>query len=515
MKRISIIILSIIAITITTTYVIYNIYIRRDITKVSNENINKKEKMISRDLRIGITNFDTINPILSSNINVQNISRLIFEPLLNLTYDYKLEESLATEWTKLNTNTYLIKLRKNVKWQNERNFDSDDVIYTIDLIKKLKEKSIYYYNVENIKEVKKIDKHTIKIITTDEVPYFEYNLIFPIVSSKYFNKENLNIDRNIMPPGTGMYYIEDKNKENIELKINANWWKEKKLKVNNISINLYKNINEEIRDIELNKLDLITTSATDINEIIDKSKCNIKKYIGRNYDYIAVNCKKNMLKNRELRKAINYGINKNEIIEKVYNNNYVKSEFPLDFGCYLYKKIEENNYNKEKAKRISKENKLKNVNLNILINKNNDDKIKLAYLIKEQLNAFGIEIHVVEKNEKEYEKDLENSNFDLAIISNTYTFSPSLNSYFEEGNLNNYDNFKIRKILNNIENIPDEDARKEIENIKELYYRDVPFVSLFYNTNTLVYSKNLKGEISPNSYNIFYNIENWYMEYDK
>ena len=37
MKRISIIILSIIAITITTTYVIYNIYIRRDITKVSNE----------------------------------------------------------------------------------------------------------------------------------------------------------------------------------------------------------------------------------------------------------------------------------------------------------------------------------------------------------------------------------------------------------------------------------------------------------------------------------------------
>ena len=260
---------------------------------------------------------------------------------------------------------------------------------------------------------------------------------------------------------------------------------------------------------------MITTSATDINEIIDKSKCNIKKYIGRNYDYIAVNCKKNMLKNRGVRKAIIYGINKNEIIEKVYNNNYVKSEFPLDFGCYLYKKIEENNYNKEKAKRISKENKLKNVNLNILINKNNDDKIKLAYLIKEQLNAFGIEIHVVEKNEKEYEKDLENSNFDLAIISNTYTFSPSLNSYFEEGNLNNYDNFKIRKILNNIENIPDEDARKEIENIKELYYRDVPFVSLFYNTNTLVYSKNLKGEISPNSYNIFYNIENWYMEYDK
>ena len=515
MKRISIIILSLISLTITTTYVIYNIYIRRDITKVSNENINKKEKMISRDLRIGITNFDTINPILSDNINVQNISRLIYEPLLNLSYDYKLEECLATEWTKVNDKTYLIKLRKNVKWQDGKNFDSDDVVFTIDLLKKLKEKSVYYYNVENIKEIKKIDKHTIKIITIDEIPYFEYNLIFPIVSSKYFNEENFNINRNVMLPGTGMYYIEDKNKKNIELKINANWWKEKELKVNNISINLYKNIIEEIRDIELNKLDLVTTSATDINEIIDKSKCNIKKYIGRNYDYIAVNCKKNMLKNRGVRKAIIYGINKNEIIEKVYNNNYVKSEFPLDFGCYLYKNIEENNYNKEKAKRISKENKLKNVNFNLLINKNSDDKIKLAYLIKEQLKEFEVKITVVEKNEKEYEKDLENRNFDLAIISNTYGFSPSLNSYFNKSNLYNYENVKIRKILNDIENISEENARKEIENIKELYYRDVPFISLFYNTNALVYSKNLKGEITPNSYNVFYNIENWYMEYEK
>ena len=87
--------------------------------------------------------------------------------------------------------------------------------------------------------------------------------------------------------------------------------------------------------------------------------------------------------------------------------------------------------------------------------------------------------------------------------------------YFNKSNLYNYENVKIRKILNDIENISEENARKEIENIKELYYRDVPFISLFYNTNALVYSKNLKGEITPNSYNVFYNIENWYMEYEK
>lgn len=508
MKRISIIILSIIAITITTTYVIYNIYIRRDITKVSNENINKKEKMISRDLRIGITNFDTINPILSSNINVQNISRLIFEPLLNLTYDYKLEESLATEWTKLNTNTYLIKLRKNVKWQNGRNFDSDDVIYTIDLIKKLKEKSIYYYNVENIKEVKKIDKHTIKIITTDEVPYFEYNLIFPIISCK----EN----KSTIPSGTGMYYIEEINKKNIELNINTDWWQEKKLKLKNININLYKDINAEINEIESNKIDLLVTSMSDIDKYINTMRYNKKIFIAREYNYLAINCNNNFIKNKKIRQAISYGINKNEIIEKVYNNNYIKSEFPLDFGSYIYKENSEmTNYSLNNAKEIIQENKKKNINFKLLVNNKEKEKIEVSKLIKEQLNKIGIKINIIEKDEKEYGKEIENKNFDMVLIDNTYSFSPTLASYFNEDNLSSYNNVIIEKLLKKIENSSEEETKKSIQDIKEIYDNEVPFISLFYDTNTLVYSKNLKGEITPNSYNIFYNIENWYMEYDK
>ena len=35
---------------------------------------------IADNIRIGIMEFDTINPILSNNKNVQDISRLIFEP---------------------------------------------------------------------------------------------------------------------------------------------------------------------------------------------------------------------------------------------------------------------------------------------------------------------------------------------------------------------------------------------------------------------------------------------------
>ena len=61
----------------------------------------------------------------------------------------------------------------------------------------------------------------------------------------------------------------------------------------------------------------------------------------------------------------------------------------------------------------------------------------------------------------------------------------------------------------------EEKSRKDIETNREYYNKDVAFISLYYNTNTLIYTKNLKGEYTPNAYNIFYNIENWYREYNK
>ena len=154
-------------------------------------NSNKADTLISNNIRIGIIDFDNINPILSKNKNVQDISRLIFEPLFTLTKNYQLEGVLAKECSKIADKIYIIKLNENILWHDRNKFDSSDVIFTVNILKELKENSIYYHNVKNILQIKEIDDYTIKIITDSEIPYFEYNLIFPIISSKYFNEENL------------------------------------------------------------------------------------------------------------------------------------------------------------------------------------------------------------------------------------------------------------------------------------------------------------------------------------
>ena len=41
----------------------------------------------TKEIKLGIANLDTMNPILSKNKNVQDITKLVYEPLVNLTSD--------------------------------------------------------------------------------------------------------------------------------------------------------------------------------------------------------------------------------------------------------------------------------------------------------------------------------------------------------------------------------------------------------------------------------------------
>lgn len=145
-----------------------------------------------------------MNPIVSKNQNIQDISKLIFEPLFDIDENFKLKAMLGREFSKADSKTYLVTLRDNVKWHNGNDFSAQDVKFTIDTIKNLGENSIYISNVSNIENTEIIGDNLIKIYLFEEEPFFEYNLTFPIISSAFFGGvENITqTEKNNLPMGT-------------------------------------------------------------------------------------------------------------------------------------------------------------------------------------------------------------------------------------------------------------------------------------------------------------------------
>jgi len=500
---------------------------------VSDVKTKSKDKILSNNIRIGVIEFDNLNPLLSNNKHVQEISRIIFDSLFTLTEDYKLEGVLAKEYSKIKDKTYIIKLNENILWHDGKKFEASDVIFTINTIKELKEKSIYYHNIKNILQLQKIDEYTIKIITDNEIPYFEYNLIFPIVSSKYYNELNIKSEsKNLKPVGTGMFYISDVNNKNILLKKNLKNIKAKELKLETITLKLCSSLVNVIDAFKAEEIDIFTTSNKSVEEQLKNTRYNVSRYINRKYNYLALNCNSKILSNKEVRQSISYAINKEEILKKVFNNKYEISNFPLDFGSFVHDISNYNiTYDTNKAKNIlvdngweySEKGWQKNINdsnliieLDVIVNKNNIDNIKVANNIKEQLAKVGILINIKDVNDREYNKYLENKNYDMIIINNTYSYSPSLEKYFGEYNLSNYANKEINTLLKEAELLSDEnEIKQKYTRINYIYNEEIPYISLYYDTNAIIYSTNLKDTITPNSYNLFYGIENWYREYEK
>lgn len=189
-----------------------------------------------------------MNPILSKNQNIQDFSKLLYEPLFNITADFKLEPALGIEFSKAEGNVYFVKLREDVKWHNGADFKAEDVKYTIEKIKELGDSSIYNANVSNINNVEIVGNNLVKLYLNAEEMFFEYNLTFPIISSILFDGEDIiNSDKNNFPIGTGRYKLKAINTSSqMELEENKNWWNKgtESLRINTITIRIYETIAE-------------------------------------------------------------------------------------------------------------------------------------------------------------------------------------------------------------------------------------------------------------------------------
>ena len=83
----------------TATFFIYRNNTNKEESK-TNE-VPENNVAIVDNLKMGISEYDTINPILTKNKEILNLDKLIFEPLINLTSDYQIENNLIEGLTKI------------------------------------------------------------------------------------------------------------------------------------------------------------------------------------------------------------------------------------------------------------------------------------------------------------------------------------------------------------------------------------------------------------------------------
>jgi peptide/nickel transport system substrate-binding protein len=501
------------------------VFITNKNKKPKNQNTDYNiETVYENSIRLGISNFDTINPILTNNKLMININQLIYEPLFELSNNYKLNNCLAKEIAKTSPTTYVLKVDTSVKWSDGSNFTAKDVKYTVDIIKS--RNNIFYENVKHITNVDVIDDSTAKITLDTEVPFFEYNLIFPIMCKQYYSNEDF-FSSSKNPIGTGKYKIEAVNSNQIILVKNPEYrnkdLENEKLEI--IVLNIYNEIGEVYNGFKLGNIDILSVSSSQYKNYIGTLGYYAKEYIGREYDFLSMNCNDNFMKYKAVRQAINCAIDKDNIVSNVYNNEYYKANYPLDFGSFLYNNSgAQTSYNIEKAKEylindgwIYSNNVWRKqgvqLRLTLTVNSSNKKRVETANLIKQQLDSFGIATNIRELSDNEYYSCLQEKRYQIILTGVYGGYSPDLEMFYGEGNMANYSNSTVINILKEVRNITDEKLLKEKYNeLISITLDDSAYIGLYRNRCSLIISRKMTGNYEPNNYGIFTNFNTWSRE---
>ncbi|QXM05737.1 peptide ABC transporter substrate-binding protein [Crassaminicella indica] len=502
-----------------------------------NEPVQIGKPVFGGELSIPIIQFDTLNPILNDNKSVYYLNKLIYEGLIRLDKNLDAKPVLAESWNVSDDGKeWIFKLRDDVFWHDGKPFTSEDVKFTIDSMKIniIGKESIYNELVKHIKNTKILSKDSIKIEFDNAMNSWIELFTFPIIPKHQFQTTRRVYDAvNIKPIGTGPYKVEAYNKfKSIKLIANDAYWG-KKPYIASIIAKRVPDKEAALTLVEAGELDGASATNFDWEKYSENKSLKIYEYVTKEYEFLGFNFRNKMLQDKNIRKALGYGIDRHAIINEVYLGHATVVDAPVYPDSYLYDE-EEKKFGKDLliARKLLKESGWENrdkdvwfenelgqeLRLHLLVNRDNAQRLKAAKMISDQLKEIGIDIIIDPVDWKEYERRVRKGQFDIALGGWQLSDIPDLRFIFHSsfiGNTNfiRYSNPDLDKLLNEAAFIKNKQLKKKkYKEIQHFVVDDLPYFSLYFKNSSIIMKQYVKGDILPKPNNIYNNIESWYMK---
>jgi peptide/nickel transport system substrate-binding protein len=509
-------------------------------------------------VRLFTTQIDTLNPILTNNSYVQDFLGLVFEGLYKLDSNQNLVPVLAKS-SDLSTDglTLTIYLKDNIKWHDNIPLTPDDVVFTINTIMDAKNNSIYLQNVQNILSVAAGGNNSVIIKLKKQYSFIRNELVFPIIPMhNYINQAvgNKTSKSNLSPVGTGPYVFTSYDpKTSVKLKLNEEWWNAegenggsaasssntKKSDIllpyiANIEIKIYKNSNDANAAFQTGDINVFPADYNDYRKYIGRTDITMKRYTGRNYEFLSLNIKSGPLADKRVRNAINILINKSQLVDTAATGIAQPAEIPVIPNSWIYQLVNlGQSTDMEKAKQLLKQSgyvfdsaknkyvrkNTKNVlTLKLLVNDDNSLRFSVATEIAAQLSKNGINVQISRIPWADEQKKMKAGAYDMAIMGYRISSIPDLSFAYSSTEIKSglntagYSNAAVDSILQSILIEQNADNQKALYvNLLNTITDERPYIGLFFLNDSVMYSRNIRGAINPYIWDKYYDISQWYI----
>ncbi|MFZ5987999.1 MAG: ABC transporter substrate-binding protein, partial [Bacillota bacterium] len=281
-------------------------------------------------------------------------------------------------------------------------------------------------------------------------------------------------------------------------------------------------------------VDLITMDRESYRRYSGRSDITLKKYPGKKFEFIAFNLSNKILREKEVRRAIAYAVDKVKIINDIMPGEAIASDIPVIPDTWLYDtNILSYNVDREKAKKLLEDSGWKDnngvlykringvntpLNLEMLVNDDNEVRIQAAEKVKGQLKEIGINLEIKKIKWDDEFKKIYSGKYDMVFLGCTIASIPDISFLYASSqigtglNIAGYRNENIDWYLYQILFESDSSRRKAyFINMKEILNQDMPYLGMYFYNDAVMYNKRIRGDLNPSVWNKYNDFIKWYI----
>lgn len=488
-------------------------------------------------------------PILANDSISIRLIELIYGSLVYYNQNGEITGDLAEKWEiSRDLKTVTFHLRKDVVWhtvpgeKNGRPFTADDVIKTFNIMMHPKTLTSLQSRYNFISSVKKIDTHTIEFKLQKPLLNVLGKFSFKILPSYLLkNVTYLQGDEDLLiykhPIGTGPYVFVSQEGSSSEAVLEANDQYHFGLPyINKIIMRPFADQNIITQTLLYGGIDLETrVPPRDISEIQGDSHFELSPYSTLSYSFFGYNLRNPLLAIDEVRKAISYAINRQEMLNSFFEGKGQLISGPFAPGSWAYNlDIDPIPYSPEISERLLDkagftERTKEGIRVRgsyeltfrmvVPISKENETTKRVILAFQNYLKDVGIKIDIEWLEWKTWTENVfVKHDFDIIYADWLFDDSFDISSLFHSreigpgrNNFGAYKNPEVDALLDETRTTLDIEKKRTIyKKLHEILASDVPYTYLWTLTNYAAYNRKLRRvEIHPTRF--FTYVKDWYI----
>ena len=450
---------------------------------------------------------NSLDPRIGSDETSQRVHQLVFDYLLALDDKLRVTGGLATHWEQPNPVTYLVYLRKGVRFHDGHELSADDVVHTfgsfIDPAFVSPRKGAY----RMLDRVEAVDPYTVRFTLKEPFGSFPIQLVMPVVP------KGAGAELRDRPIGTGPYkFVGFAVDDHVTLESFPDYFRGAPA---NSGVVLKVVPDEIMRALELRKgtVDMVVNDLSPdvVHQLAAQKAVTIAEAPGTDYAYVGVNMRDPILKDRRIRHALGYAIDRQAIVDHLRRGLarpavgvLPPSSWAFEAGVFQF------SHDPRKAIALLEEAGYRDPDgdgpeprLRLSLKVSTNEFIRLqAAVIQQDLKRVGIDLDVRSYEFATLYADVLKGNFQLFTLQWVGVSDPDmLRRVFHSKqmppngfNRGYYENPEVDRLIDAAMVAESDDERRKLYgDAQRVVAEDAPYISLWYKTNIAVSGTHIEG----------------------